>query len=402
MIEVMLSIAVVLLLTVISICFSDCTALLLMAGGGLMILITAGFMKDGGGKLMKILQLSLAVLFALCSGNWWGCIIMAVLLWMDIWQSLVMPAAVYALVIVRIVFTRNLTDVYSADQGHGKGYFIAICILRMLLLEAICMLIVFIRSIIRKQEAHEEDNRRRIRDYSLREMHEIQKNRDLMKKSYFTEQNARLLERENISRNIHNSVGHSITAAIMTLDAADVLFDKNPGEAHKRMNDATDRIRGSLTAIRSAVRALDEEGSDVSFRDLICYFDNILDEFLMDTERTCERIYDIISDEYSIPREHAEFLTGALSEFLTNGVKHGNASAFFVKLSGDKAHVRLSVMDNGGSDFGDENRDQRIRDGFGLKKLTSYTDRCGGKTEFSNDNGFRSVIELPLQSHEEN
>ena len=64
MIEVMLSIAVVLLLTVISICFSDCTALLLMAGGGLMILITAGFMKDGGGKLMKILQLSLAVLFA--------------------------------------------------------------------------------------------------------------------------------------------------------------------------------------------------------------------------------------------------------------------------------------------------------------------------------------------------
>ena len=81
---------------------------------------------------------------------------------------------------------------------------------------------------------------------------------------------------------------------------------------------------------------------------------------------------------------------------MKRGVKHGNASVFFVKLSGDKAHVRLSVMDNGTGDFSDDNREQRIREGFGLKKLTSYAERCGGRTEFTNDNGFRSVIELPL------
>ena len=386
------------LLTFVSTCFSDDTSLMLLTGGGLMILITAGYIKDGGGKLIKISQLSFAVLFAIGSGNWWGCIVAALLAWMNVRQSMMFAAILYVVTAACRSIMDHLNGLVSA---HTAGYMAASGILSLILLETICILILIIRNLIRRYGMNEEADRRRIRDYSLREMHEIQKNRDLMRKSYFAEQNARLLERENISRNIHNSVGHSITAAIMTLDAADVLFDKNPEEAHKRMNEATGRIRGSLTAIRSAVRALDEEGADVSFRDLICYFDNILDEFLMDTERTCEKIYDIMSEEYEIPREHAEFLTGALSEFLTNGVKHGNASAFFVKLSGDKAHVRLSVSDNGVSDFDEANSKQRIREGFGLKKLTSYAERCGGFTEFSNDNGFRSVIELPLKMHDE-
>jgi signal transduction histidine kinase len=227
-------------------------------------------------------------------------------------------------------------------------------------------------------------------------MHEIKKNKELVQQNYYIDKNARLMERENISRNIHNSVGHSITAAIMTLDAADMLFDKNPEEAHKRMNDAAVRIRGSLESIRSAVRALDTEDEDVSVKDMMCYTDNIIDEFVMDTELSCDRIYDMYSEDVLLPKEQVEFLTGALSELLTNGVKHGGATAFSVKLSGDSAHIRLEVRDNGNSSFSEETRDELIHKGFGLKKLMSYAERCGGFTEFRNDSGFFSMIELPL------
>ena len=274
---------------------------------------------------------------------------------------------------------------------------IASGILKLIMLEAACVLILLFRSLIWKSKLRKEEDMRRLRDYSLSEMHQIRKNKELVIKNYNSDRNARLLERENISRNIHNSVGHSITAALMTLEAADVLFDKDTDEAHRRMNEAGTRIRGSLSAIRSAVRALDEEAGDVTVKDLICYMDNILNEFLMDTERNCERIYDIISEDYLIPTEHAEFLTGALSELLTNGVKHGNATFFIVHLSGDRAHVRLSVADNGKSDYCDENSEQRIREGFGLKKLTSYAERCGGSTKFWNEGGFHAVIELPIK-----
>ncbi|MCR5500101.1 MAG: hypothetical protein K6F31_06885 [Acetatifactor sp.] len=393
MIGVMISNCILFLLTIAAAYFSGHVTLALALGGGLMIAVTAGFVTDGGEKLLKLTQLFLAVFFAFCTGQWWGCIVFAMLLWPKAWQVVACADAAYAL----IVGARLLQGGAEASEGaHAMGHLIATGLVELALLDLSLLGILLCRHAFQASRQQKEADRMRMQNYSLSELHEIQKNKELMRQSFFAEKNARLVERENISRNIHNSVGHSITAAIMTLDAADMLFDKKPEEAHKRMNDATERIRGSLGAIRSAVRALDAESEDISVKDLICYFDNILNEFLMDTERTCDRLYDITSEEYSLPREHAEFLTGALSELLTNGVKHGQATHFIVRLSGDKAHIRLDVADNGSSAFDEQSSAELIRNGFGLKKLTSYAERCGGSTAFYNDNGFHSSIELPI------
>lgn len=392
MIEIALSVTIMLLLTIVSVFIRPLsTGLVLALGGGTIILLTAGYMKNAQGKLMRYAQLFLAFLFAFSSGSAWGCIALAALLWPGSFFTCISAGLSYICILIfRCAFGYE-------DLANGAGPVIASGILKLIMLEAACVLILLFRSLIWKSKLRKEEDMRRLRDYSLSEMHQIRKNKELVIKNYNSDRNARLLERENISRNIHNSVGHSITAALMTLEAADVLFDKDTDEAHRRMNEAGTRIRGSLSAIRSAVRALDEEAGDVTVKDLICYMDNILNEFLMDTERNCERIYDIISEDYLIPTEHAEFLTGALSELLTNGVKHGNATFFIVHLSGDRAHVRLSVADNGKSDYCDENSEQRIREGFGLKKLTSYAERCGGSTKFWNEGGFHAVIELPIK-----
>ena len=191
-------------------------------------------------------------------------------------------------------------------------------------------------------------------------------------------------------------MGHSITAAIMTLDAADVLYDKRPEEARKRMNDANNRIRGSLESIRRAVRVLDEESGEILSTDLKCEMENVINEFVMDTSICVDRDFSRFMDDVRIPNDHAVFLTGALQELLTNGVKHGNADEFVVFLLGDTAHIRLEVSDNGHSDFNLSNSKSRIKNGFGIRKLISYAEKCGGKTAFENDNGFKGMIELPI------
>ena len=108
-------------------------------------------------------------------------------------------------------------------------------------------------------------------------------NQELVIKNYLADKNARLEERENISRNIHNSVGHSITAAIMTLDAADMLFDTAPKLAREKMNIANDRIRTSLDSIRHAVRVLDNENKFITVNDFISELVAVTDSFVMDT-----------------------------------------------------------------------------------------------------------------------
>ena len=383
MISVIISNVIISVLAIISAVFSEYVFPEILLGGILMILITAGYLTDGHEKLFKFIQIFVAVLFAFLSGGWWGFIAFACI------RELKLLAACISACVGYMIF------VFYNSAGVS-GYMVAKMLLGMIIIVSAGLSIVFIRTvIIRKDERQQEENRRMINN-SLSEMHEIKKNKELSQQSFYIDKNARLTERENISRNIHNSVGHSITAAIMTLDAADMLFDKNPEEAHKRMNDAAVRIRGSLESIRSAVRALDTEDEDVSVKDMMCYTDNIIDEFVMDTRINCDRIYDMYSEDMMLPKEHVEFLTGALSELLTNGVKHGGATDFTVKLSGDSAHIMLEVKDNGKSSFSDETRDELIEKGFGLKKLASYAKRWGGFARFDNDNGFSSAIELPI------
>ena len=235
---------------------------------------------------------------------------------------------------------------------------------------------------------------------AVNEMYEKKLNQELQLKNYLAEKNARLEERETISRNIHNSVGHSVTAAIMTLEAVDMLFWEEPERAKEKVNIAKERICESLKSIRHAVRVLDIENGVVSGSDFIKEILDITDSFVMDTTITVKKDVMEFPSKIQIPHEHTEFLTGAVRELFTNGVRHGKADTFILHMSGDSRHVKMRVQDNGTSDFNEENARERILKGFGMKKLTAYVQRCGGQIQYWNESGFVTEIELPIFAEE--
>ena len=126
----------------------------------------------------------------------------------------------------------------------------------------------------------------------------------------------------------------------------------------------------------------------------------VADNFVMDTELTVKIDVDVLPEVRSLPKEHTEFLTGAVQELLTNGVKHGNATRFLLSVRADSAHLQVSVKDNGTGDFSEENKERKIREGFGLKKIVSYVKKCGGEAKFTNENGFCAVLTVPLYQEE--
>lgn len=235
---------------------------------------------------------------------------------------------------------------------------------------------------------------------ALGELSQKKLNDELRIKNYLSDRNARLEERENISRSIHNSVGHSITAAIMTLDAADMLFDTSPDKAREKVSAANERIRDSLASIRRAVRVLDSEDKPVPASDLCDGIEAICRSFTMDTKINVSTNFSECSSERLIPSAYAEFFCSAAGELLSNGVRHGNADMFIVSLTSDSKHLQLTVTDNGNSDFSSENSRAKIQNGFGLRKLISYCEKNGGKAEFSNPSGFKSIVTLPIIEEE--
>lgn len=237
---------------------------------------------------------------------------------------------------------------------------------------------------------------------AINEMYQKKLNHELIIKNYLTDRNARLEERENISRSIHNSVGHSITAAIMTLDAADMVLDASPDKAREKINKANERMRGSLNSIRQAVRVLDSENDFIPIEDFLGRLTDALDNFVSGTQVKARTDYQVSDGNISLPDTHAEFLIGAVQEFLSNGVRHGKADVFTIIAVSDSRHIKISVWDNGQSDFCGENREQRIKDGFGLKKIISYADKCGGDVELINENGFKAEVVLPILGKDKN
>ena len=267
---------------------------------------------------------------------------------------------------------------------------------QMLLLTACAGMFFAIEFAVNHSFGMHRESTTAIREAAIRELYEKKINKELRMKHYLAEQNARLEERETISRNIHNSVGHTIMAAVMTLDAAELLVDMDSAKAKERMVTAKERMKEGLTAIRCAVRVLDKESKGVSPEDFLRELWAVTEGFMMDTERTVKTDVDMASELPEIPKVHTEFLTGAVQELLTNGVKHGNATRFFLSVRADSAHLQVSVRDNGTGDFSEENKDAKIMAGFGLRKMISYLKKCGGTARFTNENGFCAVLTVPL------
>jgi len=332
------------------------------------------------------LKLALMFAFALLSGNCCGFMICAILDELEARKRMLLGIGSF-------ILYSGIVLVYNDKLTSSS---LAFVFAKAIMIGAFIMLVSLIKMSVNFLEQKALESKERIVKLSIEELEERKLNKKLTAQSIYVEQNARLIERENISRNIHNSVGHTITAAIMTLDAATMLYETNPDMAKEKIEAANGRMRESLDSIRRAVRTLDDTGAPIEIKDVIGAFDAIIENFTMDSEMTVNKEIDVSDISTSIEHEHAEFLTGALEEFLSNGVRHGDADTFMVHLSGDSAHIRLWVKDNGKSDFNFENYDSRIANGFGIKKIMSYVERFGGKCKFSNNNGFSSMIELPI------
>lgn len=371
---------IIIILTFISLLTSKSMVLLIITAGLLMVITTYEAFNEDWNMAFSVLEFTLMTLFALLSGGFAGFMVFSLFKIAKQYIRMVFGVCLY--VFTALIIYKNMS--------------FAMCIVKTLLLIAAFLCIMLIKYMMEDIEKRKKRENEKLTASNVSELHEKRLNEQLVMQNYLAEKNARLIERENISRNIHNSVGHSITAAIMTLDAADVLYDERPEEARKRMNDANNRIRGSLESIRRAVRVLDEESGEILSGDLKSEMENVINEFVMDTDIRVDQNFSQLMDDIKIPHDHAVFLTGALQELLTNGVKHGSAGEFVVILLGDTAHIRLEVSDNGHSDFDWLNSKSRIEKGFGIRKLISYVEKCGGKASFKNDNGFKGMIELPI------
>ncbi len=377
------------ILTFYGLFYTDMPYYMLFAAGLLLVVFTIENLSEERSVLITIVKTVLVLFLCILSKGF--------LLFLLFGQpgykrtGFVIPSAAY-LVFTIVSNAGSLMDV------------LPLTVIKAAVLFIISFLIWYIKEITGKYADYKNKAEISIKQLAISGLAEKKLNHVLVMQNNIIERNARLEERENISRNIHNSVGHTITAASMALEAAGMLWESDPLRAAEKTRVANERIKTGLESIRHAVRVLDEETENISIGDFKMELEAIIDNFKMDTDIKVYFDMELVSkpgQDIQIPHEHTEFLTGALRELLTNGVKHGNADIFTIWLQADSTHIKISVKDNGNSSFNSVNAPQKIENGFGIKKIIKYAQKAGGRTVFRNDNGFYSEIMIPVVYLEE-
>lgn len=192
-------------------------------------------------------------------------------------------------------------------------------------------------------------------------------------------------ERNRIAREIHDTVGHTLTTVLVELEAASMLIETDTARAGEKLALAQGQVRKGLNDIRRSVRMLEDR------HEILDFFDSV-DALLNDCRQNWGvAINSEIDRTISIPEEYAKVLYASLQEGLTNGKRHGKSTAFVIKLVMQGDRIVLSVEDNGKGI-------SAVSPGFGLRAMRDRAQAVGGTMSFETEEGegFSLYIMLPI------
>nr|MBP7176947.1 sensor histidine kinase [Thermoclostridium sp.] len=211
----------------------------------------------------------------------------------------------------------------------------------------------------------------------------------LKKTTMQLEEMTALKERNRISREIHDTVGHTLTTVLIELEAGQRLIPVNPEEATERLELAKGQVRQGLDSIRQSVRML---GKGQEIKALTHSLMLLIEETMKHGNVFIK--YDI-APLPPLSAEVENILYRALAEGLTNGMKHGESTAFVFQLKTQSGKVCFFLEDNGkGTD--------EILFGYGLTAMKDGVEEAGGAFHVSSacGEGFTTRFEIPLNKGE--
>lgn len=194
-----------------------------------------------------------------------------------------------------------------------------------------------------------------------------------------------LEERQRIAKEIHDTAGHSMTTVIMQTEAAKLLVESDPAEAKKRISAANLQAKRALEELRENVHVL----SGIGGRDTL---KSELSRIIHDSTDGTDIAVRSDIDDISLCDAKARFLCNTLKEGISNGLRHGGATAFYFELKEQDGRVEFLLSDNGaGMEIA------QLKEGFGLNGMHSRAESLGGNVWFETepDEGFEIHMILP-------
>ncbi len=198
------------------------------------------------------------------------------------------------------------------------------------------------------------------------------------------EQLSVLKERNRITRQIHDTVGHTLTTVLVALEAGRMTAVSNPVKAAERYETAYEQAKKALKDMRDSVKMLSESNAVTALKETI---EQVIEETVKHTGL-------VIKHDINLPpilnKRLNELFEHVIKECLTNSIRHGNSTAIFIKVHRIDRDIVYSCQDNG---IGCET----MVSGYGLTAMAKEICELGGTIHYKSesDEGFEVFIRLP-------
>lgn len=218
------------------------------------------------------------------------------------------------------------------------------------------------------------------------------KNMNIKLKDYAekTEKMAETRERNRLAREIHDTIGHSLTGIIAGIDACITILDYSPESVKKQLYIISNVARQGMNDIRRSVKALRPDNLEhLSFTNAV---KKMINE--MSYASKCRIHLENEVGEMNFDSDEEDAIYRVIQESITNSIRHGKATEVFVTLYRKKNCLILIISDNG---IGCSD----IKKGFGLQHMKERVELLNGDINFSGKNGFTIIAHIPIRWSED-
>ncbi len=216
-------------------------------------------------------------------------------------------------------------------------------------------------------------------------LHSMQKANDELK-SYaaISEKIAQEHERKRIARDIHDTVGHTLTGVAAGIDAAMVLIDIDPKAAKTQLQKISVAIKQGIKEVREVLNQLRPDA--LKSYTLASALNKMLKEYSDISHIKINFNYAWGDADFQKTTENIIFRV--IEETVTNSLRHGHATEIWIDCTSNDSFYVLSIHNNGKSAA-------KIKPGYGITQMKERLAIINGTVEFDGEKGFTTIVKFP-------
>lgn len=211
-------------------------------------------------------------------------------------------------------------------------------------------------------------------------------NEQMQEYAAMSEKMAQTRERNRLAREIHDTLGHTLTGIAAGLDACVATVEVSPEITKKQLEILSGVTRDGIREIRRSVSelrpdALERFSLDYAITKMVTD---------MNAMSGAKVYFNCQVKNLKFGEDEENVIYRVIQEGITNAIRHGKANKIWITMTKENSDILLTIKDDGiGS--------KEIKSGFGTKHMKERIGMLGGTVSFNGNNGFTVSARIPIR-----